>query len=82
MVISGEVDVRKPDPGIYRLALACLGVRAEESLFVDDLEENLVAAREIGMGCLLMDRRNAQPPTAFRRVTDMDGVIRDFYSGE
>ncbi len=79
MVISGEVDVRKPDPGIYCLALARLGVRAEESLFVDDLEENLVAAREMGMRCLLMDRRNEQPPTAFRRVTDMQGVIHELF---
>jgi HAD superfamily hydrolase (TIGR01509 family) len=76
MVISGEVDVRKPDPGIYHLALSRLGVRAEESLFVDDLEENLVAARAVGMGCLLMDRRSEQPPTPFQRVTDMQGVIR------
>jgi HAD superfamily hydrolase (TIGR01509 family) len=81
MVISGEVDVRKPDPGIYLLALASLGVRPEESLFVDDLEENLVVARQIGMGCLLMDRRDAQPPTAFRRVTDMEGVTRELFPG-
>ncbi|MDP3047029.1 MAG: HAD family hydrolase, partial [Chloroflexota bacterium] len=79
MVISGEVDVRKPDPGIYRLALASLGVRAEESLFVDDLEENLVVARQMGMRCLLMDRRNEQPPTAFRRVTNMQGVIHELF---
>jgi HAD superfamily hydrolase (TIGR01509 family) len=81
MVISGEVDVRKPDPGIYHLALASLGVRAEESLFVDDLEENLVAARQVGMACLLMDRRNEQPPTAFKRVTDMRGVIQELFPG-
>ncbi len=81
MVISGEVDVRKPDPGIYLLALAGLGVRAEESLFVDDLEENLVAARELGMGCLLMDRRDRQPPTAFQRVTGMQGVIQRLLRG-
>jgi HAD superfamily hydrolase (TIGR01509 family) len=79
MIISGEVDVRKPDPGIYHLALSSLGVRAEESLFVDDLEENLAAARGVGMACLLMDRGNQQPPTAFRRVTDMQGVIRELF---
>jgi putative hydrolase of the HAD superfamily len=82
MIISGEVDVRKPDPGIYQLALASLEVRPEDSLFVDDLEENLVAAREIGMVGLLMDRRNEQPPTAFQRVTDMEGVIRQVFTGE
>jgi 2-haloalkanoic acid dehalogenase type II len=82
MIISGEVDVRKPDPGIYLLALASLGVRPEDSLFVDDLEQNLEGARQIGMGCLLMDRRNEQPPTAFRRVTDMRGVIQELLSEE
>ena len=65
MIISGEVDVRKPDPGIYRIALASLGAAPEESLFVDDLEENLVAARRDGMACLLMDRRDRSRPRPF-----------------
>jgi putative hydrolase of the HAD superfamily len=76
MTISGEVGVRKPDPAIYRVALDSLGVDARESLFVDDLEENLVAAQQVGMDCLLMDRRDVRPLTAFERVSELWGVVR------
>ena len=48
-VISGEVGIRKPDPAIYEIAAARLGVAPQESVFVDDLERNLAPAREAGM---------------------------------
>jgi putative hydrolase of the HAD superfamily len=49
MVISAEVGLAKPDPRIYRLALAKLGARPEESIFIDDVPANVTAARSIGM---------------------------------
>lgn len=49
MVISAEVGLIKPDPRIYRLALAKLGARPEESVFIDDIAANVVAARSVGM---------------------------------
>ena len=49
MVISAEVGLIKPDPQIYRLALAKLGARPEESVFIDDVPANVAAARSIGM---------------------------------
>lgn len=75
MIISGEVGVRKPHQGIYRIALDSLGVAAEESLFVDDMEENLVAARQMGMGALLIDYKNTVTASEFPRVTDLNGVL-------
>ena len=48
-VISGEVGIRKPDPAIYAMASERLGVAPRESVFVDDLEQNLAPAREAGM---------------------------------
>lgn len=80
MTISGEAGVSKPDAAIYRLALAGLGARPEECVFVDDLEENLAAAHALGMACLLIDRRDARPATAYRRVVDLAGVIRELDS--
>ena len=42
--------MRKPDPEIYELTLERLGgVPAEQCLFVDDIEVNVEAARELGM---------------------------------
>jgi epoxide hydrolase-like predicted phosphatase len=49
VVDSGFVGVRKPDRGIYDITLERLAVPAAETLFVDDLEINCDAAREIGM---------------------------------
>lgn len=49
VVDSGFVGVRKPDPGIYELTLARLGLPAAECVFIDDLEINVEAARALGM---------------------------------
>ena len=49
VVDSAFVGMRKPDPAIYELTLARLGVAATDCVFLDDLEINCEAARELGM---------------------------------
>lgn len=49
MIISAEARMAKPLPAIYHHALGALGVRAEESIFVDDFIENIEAANALGM---------------------------------
>jgi epoxide hydrolase-like predicted phosphatase len=49
IVISGEVGMRKPEPEIFGHVLDLLGVAAEETVFVDDLEHNVRAAVELGL---------------------------------
>ena len=49
IVDSAFVGMRKPDPEIYELTLERLGVTADESLFLDDIEVNCDAARALGM---------------------------------
>jgi putative hydrolase of the HAD superfamily len=46
---SHRLGIAKPDAAIYRHAVEGLGVAAGEILFVDDKEENIRAAREVGM---------------------------------
>ena len=48
-VASCEVKLMKPDPEIYRLILRKLGVGPEDAFYVDDIEKNVAAARELGM---------------------------------
>jgi putative hydrolase of the HAD superfamily len=48
VVDSAFVGVRKPDPAIYAIALERLELPAAECVFIDDLERNVVAARELG----------------------------------
>lgn len=52
MVYSAEENVMKPDPEIYRRTLRRLGRRPEESVFIDDFQENVQAARELGMATI------------------------------
>lgn len=49
VVISGEVGMRKPSPGIFVLAAERLGLTPRDCAFVDDLERNVEVAREVGM---------------------------------
>ena len=47
--ISAEHRLLKPDPEIFRVFLGEFGLRAEESLFVDDVAANIEGARAAGM---------------------------------
>lgn len=47
--ISSHVGACKPEPAIYRALLADHGLVAAETLFVDDLPENVAAARAEGL---------------------------------
>jgi putative hydrolase of the HAD superfamily len=50
---SHRVGSIKPEAAIYRDAIEGLGVPAEQVLFVDDREENVLAARANGMHALV-----------------------------
>lgn len=49
VIISAEVGLAKPDPAIYHLAAERMQVSPDECVFVDDMLENVEAAREVGM---------------------------------
>jgi putative hydrolase of the HAD superfamily len=53
IVYSHEAGLSKPDPRIYQLACDGLGVPAADMVFLDDLPENVAAARELGMQAVL-----------------------------
>ncbi|GMA31293.1 HAD-IA family hydrolase [Litorihabitans aurantiacus] len=48
VVVSGEIGLVKPDPAIYRHLVAQHDVDPARAVFVDDREENVVAARALG----------------------------------
>jgi epoxide hydrolase-like predicted phosphatase len=49
MIISAEVKLVKPDPRVFHLAVVRLGVHPEEAVFIDDIAENVEAARKEGL---------------------------------
>jgi len=49
VVVSGRVKMVKPDREIFDYLIETFGLRAEDLLFVDDHEPNVIAAREYGI---------------------------------
>ena len=53
IVVSAEVGMAKPTREIFRLAAERLGLPAAACVFVDDWDQNVEAAREVGMQAVL-----------------------------
>ena len=47
-IISGREFLVKPDPQIYKLAMSRFDLVPEETLFIDDREDNIQAAENLG----------------------------------
>lgn len=52
IVVSGDEKLIKPDPEIYKVLLDRYNIKAEESLFIDDNEDNIRAAIELGFNTI------------------------------
>ena len=48
IVISGEAKLAKPDPQMFTFFLDQIDQKAEDCLFIDDSEPNIVAAQQLG----------------------------------
>jgi 2-haloacid dehalogenase len=48
VLVSSEVGIIKPDPEIFRTFCARFAVTPEESVFIDDVAQNVVAAQSLG----------------------------------
>lgn len=53
ILFSGPIRLAKPSPEIYSHFLRKFDLKAEECFFIDDLEPNINAAKEAGMGGLV-----------------------------
>jgi len=51
-IYSYDVGYRKPELGIYKVALEKSDTIPEQALFIDDLEENVLAAKEVGIDAI------------------------------
>ena len=66
---SHEMGTRKPNPQIYLEALKEANLVPEETLFIDDMEENIEAAKTTGMKVL-----HIQPGTL---MENLPGYLKD-----
>jgi putative hydrolase of the HAD superfamily len=77
---SHLLGVEKPDPEIFRIALAALGAAPRLTLHVGDLPEtDLAGARSAGIDGLLVDRRGCLDPEhrALPDLTELPRIVRD-----
>ncbi|MFC0001228.1 HAD family hydrolase, partial [Brachybacterium conglomeratum] len=73
-VYSDEVGIRKPHPGMIRLAAEGLGVALPQAWYVGDtLDRDVVAARRAGVGAVVItrDRRTDTPPFRIAEAPDL-----------
>ncbi len=52
IVVSGEEKIIKPDKAIFEFLLNRYQIKAEETLFIDDSSENILAARKMGFNTI------------------------------
>jgi glucose-1-phosphatase len=56
-IYSCDVGSSKPGPKIFRAAIRAAGVPANQILFIDDIRENVLAAKRIGLKALQFHSR-------------------------
>jgi hypothetical protein len=54
-VFSNEIGVRKPDPAAFAALTEAIGVPAEATSFIDDNQDNIAAANDLGYDGILLD---------------------------
>jgi putative hydrolase of the HAD superfamily len=75
VVVSGDEGIEKPDPEIFRRALDRLGLEADRAVYVGDNPRiDVVPARELGMGGILVDRRGVHAGFDGTRIRSLEQV--------
>lgn len=80
-IISGECKLRKPSKDIYELALERLNAKAEDCLFIDDREKNLLPAISLGMKAIKFIRDNESDISdnipSINSFSELIGILND-----
>ena len=69
-VFSSEVGIRKPDLAIFSLMIEKMSVKAENTIFIDDMPSNVKGAKSAGLNVI----RYTDTPTAIAAVRAMLNV--------
>jgi len=84
VMISGEINRRKPSAEIFEKALKALGVKASRAVFVGDmLDLDVMGPKKVGMKTVLIKRRHMEenaevkPDKAITRLSELLVVLED-----
>jgi HAD superfamily hydrolase (TIGR01549 family) len=84
VIISGEVNKRKPSPAIFEMALKGLGIEASKAVFVGDmLDLDVMGPKSVGMKTILIQRKpanrnfDAKPDAIITSLSELPFVLHD-----
>ena len=69
--LSYEIQLRKPNANIYEFVLNENNIKAEESLFIDDTEENIISASKLGIHTWHLNPGTDDITTLFSTKSDL-----------
>jgi len=85
VIISGEINRRKPSPEIFNKALKALDVEASRAIFVGDmLDLDVMGPRNVGMKTVLIKRRRVEentyvkPDRVITRLRELPAALEGF----
>lgn len=74
-LLSYEIGIEKPDPKIYEFLLNTLNLPPQDVVFVDDLIENVEAAKKMGIDAILFESEPQLRSELVKR-----GVLNEYHS--
>lgn len=69
--LSHEIQLRKPNANIYEFVLRENNIKAEESLFIDDTEENIISASKLSIHTWHINPETEDITTLFSTKSDL-----------
>jgi HAD superfamily hydrolase (TIGR01549 family) len=84
VIISGEVNRRKPSPEIFEKALKSLNVEASKAVFVGDmLDLDVMGPKSVGMKTILIKRRHIEnmsikPDKVITHLYELSSILEDY----
>jgi phosphomannomutase len=81
VILSNEVGYRKPDKMIFRLYMGRSNCRADQTIYIDDREQMLEGAREVGFQTVLfknLDQLKKELKSLGVITDDMSGVFKSY----
>jgi epoxide hydrolase-like predicted phosphatase len=76
VIDSSAVGTRKPERRIFEITLERLGIEAHQAVLFDDLELNLVAARQLGLQGVLVGADPTHAYAAMDRLLGCESPVR------
>ncbi len=84
VVVSADVNIRKPNPDIFHEALQRLSVKPSETVFVGDtVDSDIKGAQDVGMRTIYVERRPQKeldqviPDKTIKNLSELPAVLQE-----